>query len=41
MEEMISGNERLNTFDGRTININDMLEVYCENDKNYRIYLII
>ena len=24
--------------DANIININDMLEVYCENDKNNRIY---
>ncbi len=38
MEELNLGNDNQNSLDGRNININDMLEVYCENDKNNRIY---
>ncbi len=38
MEEVNLGNDNLNLLDIRTININDMLEVYCENDKNNRKY---
>ena len=35
MEELIQSNESLKTNENE-ININDILEVYCDNDKNNR-----